>query len=109
MWLSHALLYQYQATFFFSISRFLYVKKHDKFSFCQVSKEESNSTKSAPVIIPVVAMTAVRFEFQITNPMYPRKLIKFVSKMEEPSSNLLHHCHSHTHFKVSVQNKAVNV
>lgn len=109
MWLSHALLYQYQATFFFLISRFLYVKKHGKFSFCQVSKEESNSTKSAPVIIPVVAMTAVRFEFQITNPMYPRKLIKFVSKMEEPSSNLLHHCHSHTHFKVSVQNKAVNV
>lgn len=109
MWLSHVLICLYQATIFFWISRFLYVEKHGKFSFCQVSKEESSSTKSAPVIIPVVAMTAVRFEFQITNPMYPRKLIKFVSKMEEPSSNLLHHCHSHTHFKVSIPNKAVNI
>ncbi|XP_055998709.1 intermembrane lipid transfer protein VPS13B-like isoform X2 [Ostrea edulis] len=66
----------------------------------KVSKEESNSTKSSSVILPTVAMTAVRFEFQVTNPMYPRKLIKFVSKMVGPSSNLLHHCHSHTHFKL---------
>ncbi|XP_061177950.1 intermembrane lipid transfer protein VPS13B-like [Saccostrea echinata] len=66
----------------------------------KVSKEESNFPKPASVILPVVAMTAVKFEFQVTNPMYPRKLIKFVSKMAAPSANLLHNCHSHTQFKL---------
>ncbi|XP_064651739.1 intermembrane lipid transfer protein VPS13B-like isoform X2 [Lineus longissimus] len=50
--------------------------------------------------LPAVLLQATRFEMQLVRPMYPRRLVKFISKLKEPSSNLLHHCHTHLYIKI---------
>lgn len=37
---------------------------------------------------------------QVTRPMYARKLVKLVSKIPEPSGNLIYHCQYHQSMKV---------
>lgn len=41
-----------------------------------------------------------RLDLQLTSAMYPRALVKAVSKIPAPSGTLLHHCHSHMYVKV---------
>jgi hypothetical protein len=64
-----------------------------------------NKPQQAPVLHPLFAVQVMsqRFDLQITSPMYPRRLVQLVSKIAGPSSNLLHHCHSHTQMKVIVR------
>ena len=50
-----------------------------------------------------LCVSAQRFDLQLLSPMYPGRLIKLVSNIAGPSSNLLYHCHSHTQLKVSIE------
>ncbi|KAK7463278.1 hypothetical protein BaRGS_00038145, partial [Batillaria attramentaria] len=50
--------------------------------------------------IPNICLSAARFDLQLLKPMYPGRLVRLVSNIVGPSSNLLHHCHSHTQIKV---------
>ena len=45
-------------------------------------------------------LNAERFDMQITRPMYPRKLIRLVSRLPQPSGNLVYHCQFHQSMKV---------
>ncbi|XP_055871203.1 intermembrane lipid transfer protein VPS13B-like isoform X3 [Biomphalaria glabrata] len=50
--------------------------------------------------IPAIVLSTSRFDLQITKPMYPGRLVKLVTAIAGPSSNLLHHCHSHLQVKL---------
>ena len=50
-----------------------------------------------------IQLSSQRFDLQVTSPMYPRKLIRLVSKIAGAPSSLLHHCHSHTQIKVHLK------
>ncbi|GFO46200.1 vacuolar protein sorting-associated protein 13b [Plakobranchus ocellatus] len=60
----------------------------------------SHASSSAASSLPALVLTASRFDLQITRPMYPGRLVKMVTSIAGPSSNLLHHCHSHTQIKL---------
>ncbi|XP_048244061.1 vacuolar protein sorting-associated protein 13B-like isoform X2 [Haliotis rufescens] len=58
------------------------------------------SDQTSKLVLPGGRMSASRFDLEITSPMYPRRLVRLVSNIAGPSSNLLYHCHSHTKIKV---------
>ncbi|XP_071944934.1 intermembrane lipid transfer protein VPS13B-like [Antedon mediterranea] len=51
-------------------------------------------------LLPALAVQIDRIDIQSTLPMYTRKLIKAVSKVQRPSDNLLHCCYSHNYYKL---------
>ena len=51
--------------------------------------------------LPVIMLRSERVDFQLSSAMYPRALVKAVSKIPVPSGTLLHNCHSHMYVKVS--------
>ncbi|KAK6186959.1 hypothetical protein SNE40_006214 [Patella caerulea] len=63
------------------------------------SKESKSKVKSCP--LPAICVSATRFDFKVTIPMYPWKLVRMISNLTNPSSNLLHHCHTHTLIQIS--------
>ncbi len=52
--------------------------------------------------LPMVVLHADRLDLQVTCAMYAKPVVETGSRLAAPSSNLLHHCHSHTHVKVSL-------
>ena len=66
-------------------------------TFCPL-QGESSTTKLYPLF--GVQLSSERFDLQIMTPMYPRKLVRLVSKIAGPPSSLLHHCYSHTQMKL---------
>nr|XP_002741992.1 PREDICTED: vacuolar protein sorting-associated protein 13B-like [Saccoglossus kowalevskii] len=50
--------------------------------------------------LPACQLLADRIDIQNTLPMYGRSLVKSVSKLSQPSGNLLHHCYAHMYIKV---------
>ncbi|GFR59584.1 vacuolar protein sorting-associated protein 13B [Elysia marginata] len=66
----------------------------------QQSTSSSSLTPSPSSSLPALTLTASRFDLQVTRPMYPGRLVKMVTSIAGPSSNLLHHCHSHTQIKL---------
>ncbi|XP_033123358.1 vacuolar protein sorting-associated protein 13B-like [Anneissia japonica] len=55
---------------------------------------------SKTVLLPALAVQVDRLDVQSTLPMYSRKLIKAISKVQRPSDNLLHGCYSHNYYKL---------
>ncbi|XP_070535266.1 intermembrane lipid transfer protein VPS13B-like [Ptychodera flava] len=53
--------------------------------------------------LPACQVQADRIDIQNTVPMYGRRLVKAVSKLPQPSGNLLHHCYSHMYINHVVQ------
>ncbi|KAJ8322321.1 hypothetical protein KUTeg_000792 [Tegillarca granosa] len=63
-------------------------------------KKQDQDEKPLVSSLPCIHISAARFDLQVTKPMYPRKLVRMISMIAGPSSNLLHHCHTHTQVKV---------
>jgi vacuolar protein sorting-associated protein 13B len=55
-----------------------------------------------PHTLPCVLLQADRVDIQVTSSMYPKHLVKIVSALACPPASLLHHCHSHSYFKVCI-------
>ncbi|KAL4227239.1 Vacuolar protein sorting-associated protein 13B [Mactra antiquata] len=76
--------------------------------YCDIAKKKYHSPQAKgkasqpPTLHPLFGMqiTSQRFDLQTTSPMYPRKTVQMISKIIGPSSNLMHHCHSHTQTKI---------
>ena len=66
----------------------------------QGSKSKSPKAAEGEASIPALQVQSQRLDFQLTTAMYPRRLVRAVSKMTTPSSHLVHNCHSHLYFKV---------
>ncbi|KAK3772280.1 hypothetical protein RRG08_039097 [Elysia crispata] len=66
----------------------------------QAPASSSSQGSSSSTSLPALTLTASRFDLQVTRPMYPGRLVKLVTSIAGPSSNLLHHCHSHTQIKL---------
>ncbi|RUS71073.1 hypothetical protein EGW08_021177, partial [Elysia chlorotica] len=60
------------------------------------ASSSSSQASSSLSSLPALTLTASRFDLQVTRPMYAGRLVKLVTSIAGPSSNLLHHCHSHT-------------
>ncbi|KAH9494658.1 Vacuolar protein sorting-associated protein 13B [Bulinus truncatus] len=80
-------------------------------SYCDVAKKnykyrQKKRDAKAPedgqhnVPIPAIVLSTTRLDLQITKPMYPGRLVKLVTAIAGPSSNILHHCHSHLQVKL---------
>lgn len=52
-------------------------------------------------LLPVVLLTSSRFESYFECPMYPKRIIRTVTKLCSTSEVLMYHCHSHLTFKLS--------
>ena len=50
--------------------------------------------------LPAVCLQAERIDIQNTVPMYGRRLVRAVSRLPQPSGNLMHHCYAHMSLKV---------
>ncbi|WAR00328.1 VP13B-like protein [Mya arenaria] len=77
--------------------------------YCDVAKKTYRSHQQKPrpgqqppVLSPLFGIQcgSSRFDLQTTSPMWPRHLVKLVSKIAGPPANLVHHCHSHTQLKL---------
>ncbi|XP_071061898.1 LOW QUALITY PROTEIN: intermembrane lipid transfer protein VPS13B [Pseudochaenichthys georgianus] len=60
---------------------------------------------NVPVFQPVRPLPAVQFQVERVNvehtvPMYAPELVSTVSRLSQPSDNLLHHCYAHLYLKV---------
>ncbi|XP_059174786.1 intermembrane lipid transfer protein VPS13B-like [Physella acuta] len=69
---------------------------------CRQKKRDTKTPEEShqPPPIAAVVLSASRFDLQITRPMYPGRLVKLVTAIAGPSSNLLHHSHSHMQIKL---------
>ncbi|XP_035828543.1 vacuolar protein sorting-associated protein 13B [Aplysia californica] len=77
------------------VARRNYKSRHKKRGETKASEEPR-----PPTALPALLLSSSRFDLQVTRPMYPGRLVKLVTAIAGPSSNLLHHCHSHTQIKL---------
>lgn len=74
-------------------------RKHKKKDRYSKLREIRNTTQYADQsIIVVISMDSI--DFQYSKPMYPYKMAKVVSVLQNPSETLLYQCHAHYSLKV---------
>ncbi|XP_023231337.1 vacuolar protein sorting-associated protein 13B-like isoform X2 [Centruroides sculpturatus] len=74
-------------------------RKHRKKDRLSKIRDIRNVTQNSDQsIIVVISMDSI--DFQFSKPMYPYKMAKIVSSLENPSETLLHQCHAHYSLKV---------
>lgn len=96
----HVTLLNPTATIFYAEHPSCDVKKKNYHTTHKLHKTKDDPSKQSETHLPCFAIAANRFDYQISYAMYPRKLVKLVSKTVGPSPNLLHHCYSHTQIKL---------
>ncbi|XP_033726572.1 vacuolar protein sorting-associated protein 13B-like isoform X2 [Pecten maximus] len=96
----HVTLLNPTANIFYAEHQNCDVKKRNYHTTQRIHKTKEDPQKQSLTCLPSIAVAANRFDYQISSAMYPRKLVKLVSKTVGPSTNLLHHCYSHTQLKL---------
>ncbi|ELT92184.1 hypothetical protein CAPTEDRAFT_228271 [Capitella teleta] len=66
----------------------------------QRKKKEAPVLINRPHTLPCGLLQADRVDIQVTSTMYAKHLVKTVSALGCPPAGLLHHCHSHSYFKI---------
>ncbi|GAB1597682.1 vacuolar protein sorting-associated protein 13B-like [Argonauta hians] len=70
-----------------------------------VSRNRSNAKRppemsAAPSPLPAALVSASRFEMQFYQAMYPQHVVRLVSKLAGPSSQLMHNCYAHMQLRL---------
>ncbi|XP_060068135.1 intermembrane lipid transfer protein VPS13B-like [Ylistrum balloti] len=96
----HLTLIKPSATIFYAEHPSCDVKKKNYHTSHSLRQNKEDPSKQSMTNLPCIAISCNRLDYQISYAMYPRKLVRLVSKTVGPSPNLLHHCYSHTHLKL---------
>ncbi|XP_014791410.2 intermembrane lipid transfer protein VPS13B [Octopus bimaculoides] len=66
----------------------------------RTSTKRSTEMSSTPCSLPAVVVSASRFELQFYQAMYPQHVVRLVSKLAGPSSQLMHNCYTHMQLRL---------
>ncbi|XP_041362052.1 vacuolar protein sorting-associated protein 13B-like [Gigantopelta aegis] len=76
------------------------IKKKNYKASKKKSDSKSGAEKQSGHVLPATQICVSRCELQVISPMYPARVVRLVSNIAGPSSNLLYYCNSHTQIKI---------